>query len=225
LLTSFFPVVLRVDSSEVTKNTLVPGLLVFRVLDEKDSNNRLHHGYQLLYTGDMRLALAGLLTCTVVSKTAVEVVMPACSDGFLLSFNDYKQAVKSKKKMSAAVLRAHTAAANKMVQNKALQTVKILVSFEDTGEELTNAVFSDSSHPLGEVKPKAVVLANDVELSGKQYKTATLYAGFLIARVEQEERMAELTSKTATSNLAEELADDLQGMTVDEDDDDNDEYE
>lgn len=210
-----FAVVLAVDSSEVTKNSLVPGLLVFRVLDQADGDNRLHHGYQLLYTGDMQLALDGLLTCTVVSETTVEIVMPVCSDGFLLSFNKFKESVKSKKKMSNAVLRAHATAANKMVRNKDLQTIKILVDFEKTEEELTNAVFSPSSQRFGAVKPKAIVLEDDVVLNLKSYHTTTLYAGFLIARVEQEERMAEISIQSQSSNLADELAEGVEGMNMD----------
>jgi hypothetical protein len=215
------PVVVRVDSSEVTKNTLVPGLLVFRVLDEKDDKNRLHHGYQLLFTGDIQLALDGLLTCTIISAQEVEVVMPACSDAFVLSFNKYKQSVKAKKKMSSAVLRAHATAANKMVQNRDLQTIKILVSFENTEEELTNGVFSSSAKQFGVVKPKAVVVEDDAMVHSKGYTTSTLFAGFLIARVEHEERMADVDTNKSTSNLAEELADDMGGMGMDESDDDD----
>jgi hypothetical protein len=217
LVLTFRAVILHVDSSDVTKNTLLPGLLVFRVLDEIDKDNRLHHGYQILFTGDIQLALDGMLTCTVVSKTDVEVVVPSTCDSFLLSFNKYKGLVKRKKKMSDAVLRAHATAANKMMQNRDLQSMKILISFKNTGEELTNSVFSASTQQTGAVQPKAVVLEDEVEFNSTTYQTSTLYAGFLIARVEEEERMA-VMGNPPTSNLADELAGDVAGMGMDDND-------
>jgi hypothetical protein len=65
------------------------------------------------------------------------------------------------------------------------------------------------------VKPKAIVLEDDVVLNLKSYHTTTLYAGFLIARVEQEERMAEISIQSQSSNLADELAEGMEGMNMD----------
>ena len=74
----------------MTKNCLVPGLLIFCVLDMVDEDEEFfHHGYQLLYTGNVQLALDDKLTVTVIDPTAIEVVMPAVSDAFLKNFDDY----------------------------------------------------------------------------------------------------------------------------------------
>ena len=74
-----------------------------------------HHGYQLLYTGNVQLALDDKLTVTVIDPTAIEVVMPAVSDAFLKNFDDYISIVKWRKKFLAQIRKAQLSAASKDV--------------------------------------------------------------------------------------------------------------
>lgn len=214
-------VIVNVDSADVNKNALVPGLLLFRVLNERDGNSRLHHAYQLLFLGDMELALGGSLSVSMLSPTAVEVVMPACSDVFLLHFDEFQRALKAKKKMSKAALRSHTIAANKMLNDKSFQLIKVLILFDKTGEQLTNAVFSPTGDALGTVHPKAFVVEHDFVEEGKTnaHHATTLVAGFIMARVESDERMAEIKLPRPVASLADEISDGVEGTEWGDDDD------
>lgn len=172
-----------VDSAEVSKNTLMPNLLIFCVLDKPDANNRLHHCYQLMFTGDIKLAFDGMLSATVVSPTSIAVEMPACHSSFIYNFDAYKSAAVTKKKMSSGSIRSQTSVANKMLQDAKLQKVKVLVVFDNTGETLTNAVFSSTESPLGTIDPKALVVEEVTKgaKGGRDVLVPTLYCGFLVA--------------------------------------------
>jgi hypothetical protein len=219
---SDYDIVVRVDSHEVTKNTLVPGLIVVRVLDEKDKNNRLHHSYHLMYSGDVGLAVDGKLTATLIGPTAIEVVMPAFTSSFLTNFEAVKSAVREKKKVSSSSMKAFTTAANKIANNEDTQTIKVLVLFDDTGEELTNGVFSESAQRFGTIPPKAVIFEGTFDINGTTYHETSLYCGFIVARVETEERMAAVATPMRGNALAADLAAGMEGtnMTYDDTDDD-----
>jgi hypothetical protein len=202
--------IVYVDSEEVTKNTLVPGLTVFRVLNQQDSRDRLHHGYELVYTGDVQLAAQGSLSCTLISPTAAEVVMPACSDVFLLNFRALQRAAEGK--LTNAEMGPLPSAINKMVKNPELRKIKVLVLFDKTGEELTNGVFSGSVEQLGIVKPKTLIISDDFEEAGGAFERTTLFVTFFIPRVEAEERMAKVGVPLSSNLVGDALADHVQGM-------------
>jgi hypothetical protein len=221
---TLFIVVFEVSSADVERHVVLPGLLLFRLLDEPDDKHRLHHAYQFAYQGDPQLAIVDeCLGVTVISSTAVSIVMPACSDVWMKHFKDLQQKMKKNKKLTLAGKNSQTTLHNYMLHDKDLQTFKVLVLFDKTGEELTNAVFSSRDEPhaspeesrYGRVKPKAVLLSSSFEFNGRKKECTTLYSCFTIARVEKALRMEVITEPTAKSNeLAEDLAEGMEGMSV-----------
>jgi hypothetical protein len=202
--------VVNVDSEEVTKNTLVPGLQIFRVLNQQDSAHRLYHGYQFLFTGDLQLAAKGMLNCTVVAANAVEVVMPACADIFVHNFAGFERAALGK--FTLAEMEPLPTAVSKMVKDKDLQKIKVLILFDKTGEELTNAVFSPTKEQLGAVLPKTVTVSDTFEEAGSTFHRTTLFVSYFIPRVELEERVAKIGTPVSSNLVGDALANHVQGM-------------
>jgi len=209
-----------VDSAEVTKNVLLPGLQVFRLLDEIDGDRRLHHTYQLVYTGDPQAALeAGALSASLVSPTEVAVVMPSVSGAFAFHYEEVKARLQRKRKTTTAALKAHTTAVNNYTQNKSLHRFHVLVKFDKTDEELTNKVWTDNSSRFGTIQPKSVLIPTEFIQGGQTIRSTELFVAWNVARVEQTKRYEELKGKPDDDNLvADDLSveADMDGMNFDE---------
>lgn len=212
-----------VDSSEVTKNILLPGLQVFRLLDEVDEDGRLHHTYQIVYTGDAEAGLAsGSLSATLVSPTEVAVVMPGVSGAFLYHYSDVEASLTRKLKTSSSASRAHTTAVNHYTEDPDSHRFKALVKFDKTYEELTNKVWSDPTDQFGVIHPKSILIATEYQHLETDFSSTELFVTWNIARVEPSKRYQELKGKKNQANLVADglsvdigsLAGNLDGMDV-----------
>ena len=177
---SFLSVVVHIDSAEVTKNCLLPMLQVFCMLDKVDADNHFHHVYQILFTGDMELAVARNLLATLVSEMAVLVEMPACVGSFINNYALVNAKMVERGKTMEAAAKAQTSAVGNYVRNKELQKFKVLMDFKKTGEKLTNEVFSPGSSNRA-ILPKSVIIQVLFGYKGKAYNCTNLYVGFTIA--------------------------------------------
>lgn len=206
---------MTVDDAEVNNHCLLPGLQVFRLLDEVDENNRLHHAYQLLYSGDMELALKGNLSATVVSKTGVLLELPVCVGSFINAFPSVKKQMRSKGKTTTAAAKAQTSAVVKYNSNKEMQKFRVLVEFKGTGETLANEVFSPGSSDTGVILPKSIIVQIPFDYNGKLYERTDLFVGFTVARVEPTVRMAVVAKSVDKGNLvADDLAEEVDEMSL-----------
>ena len=171
---------------------LATNLLIFRITDHVDGKQRLHNGYQILYTGDYRAALQGFLTVTLESPTTVLVTMPAVPSSFLYHNPSVVRQIQDRKYSTRSVQNSYSTAVSKILAEPSLQVVKILINFDHTGEELTNEVFSPSFVPTGAIVPEVTGIKLSQTYNGIAYSTTELYAAFNVARVEEEVRTAEI---------------------------------
>ena len=207
------------DSAEVNRNWLLPGLQMFRLYDEIDDNNRLWHAYQLCFIGDMAMGLTpGHLSCTVIDENKALLVMPIIPGMFVHGFKQLRRILAKKGKMTLASSKAMANAVNKYKKNKELIRYKVLIVFDRTGETITNAAFSKKKELTGTVSPKTAIVPHTYERNEKKYKTHNLVVTWTIARQEEEERYGDVVSDNEVED-EDAVGDDL---SDDDDDDDDD---
>lgn len=140
------PVVVYLDSNEVTDNVLSANLMIFRITDYQDFNQpqprQLHNGYQILYVGDYMNSLTGHLHAELITPTQVLVTMPAAPYSFTNRQKHLHSILERETALLPGVGKSYTTAASKMRNKKSnMMTCQVLVDFEGTGEQLTNDVF------------------------------------------------------------------------------------
>lgn len=201
-----------VDSSEVAVNVVATNLMIFRLVDYQDSKKRLHNGYQILYTGDLKAATDGLLTATLVDDTTIVVSMPAVPNSVLSRWQEVNRAFEVKGYGTGSVKNSQTTGISKLANNPELQQVHIQIKFDKTGETITNEVFSPHSIPFGAIAPQVTPFQSTVQYGSdsKVYATTDLFVAFNVTRVELAVRMAEIRQPSDTNPIAAEL----QGMNV-----------
>lgn len=211
------------DCAEVCKNCLLPNLSVFRVYDEIDGDNRLHHSYQLQYTGDMETGLEqDLLRAEVITPTKVVVVVPVSSAVLLNHYDSLKAQMVRQGKVTSAAAKSHSTGVTNYNSDKALKKFRLLISFEKTGETLTNEVWTPRSGQLGVIKPKSTLFNRTVKFNDTDYETTDLVVLWTVARVEPTKRYSVVQQQQTAGNL---VFDDLSagatagiaGMNVDDD--------
>lgn len=80
--------------------------------------------------------------------------------------------------------------------------IKVLINFERTGKEVTNAVWTPGSNPFGEVQPKTCRIDHTFLHRGKSRSATLLVVGWNIARVEKEERYGDVGSSNEDDDNA-----------------------
>ena len=215
--------IFHITDSEVKHNALVPTMQLFCLLDEPDPQNanketkRLHHGYQFLYTGDPELAIDGHVSVTLLDDTDVEFEVPATVGSFAKHYDDARQQIQRKKKLSKASYNAQSTGVTHYMNDPLLLKLKYLVKFEQTGETLSNSVFDVNAEQFGAVRPKTAIVTGKFTNGGIVYPTATLYAQFSIARVEPTVRQRGVAQRrAAVSLIADDLNDDGEDHMSDE---------
>lgn len=210
--------VFEIEDSEIPENAILPTLQIFRLYDVPDEKHRLHHGYQILFNGDPRMAIEGHVTCKLISATEVVVELPGPPSSFTHNFQATSAMLQRKKKTTHAALLAHASAVGRYQEDTSLMKLKYLLKFDKTGETLTNSVYSPGKPRFGAIHPKSTFVSSSFTHNGKTYSTTEIYAAFNIARVEKTVRMAIISPKKKSGSL---LADDLDddesaGMNTDE---------
>lgn len=196
-------------------NAVLPTLQLFRLVDVKDDNDHLHHGYQFLFTGDPEMALKGHLSCTITGDSTVELTIPGPAASFVNNYKETVDELKRKKKILQPACNAHATAIGRYQEYKDLVRCKYLFKFDNTGEKLTNAVFSSGGQRFGPVQPTTALIVRAFEFGGKAYPTTDLYAAFNIARVEPRPRKAIVSEKKSGNLVVDSLLEDVQGMNLD----------
>lgn len=192
-----------VDSHEVTVNVLAPSLMVFRINDYCDKKNQLHNGYQLLITAcDYSAAMKGKAQAFLVDRTTVLVKLPAVPSSFLKHYSAIRTAMETNHVLIDPVKNSHTTAISKLLENKDLQVVNILVKFDRTGEELTNATFTaermeDDFEEYGEIFPEPVSIEVTQNMKAREYQNLEMYVAFNIGRIENEVRRGQVKKPKA----------------------------
>lgn len=187
--------------------------MIFRLVDYKDSNNRLHNGYQILVTGDLKTATSGLLVATLIDETTISVSMPAVPNSIMNRWQAVNRAMEAKGYKTQAVKNSQTTAISKLVSSTALQQVHILIKFDHTGERVSNDVFSPRSVPFGPIAPQVTPFESTFHLTSdaaREYSSTELFVAFNVTRVEADERMGEIRQPNPTNPIEAEL----QGMNV-----------
>lgn len=193
--------------------------MIFRLIDHVDKEDRLHNGYQILYTGgDFAAAINGLVSVKLIDELSVLVSIPAVPNSMLQHTSAIILQMKTAGHPVECVENSYNTAVSKLLSNQSRQLVHFLVKFDKTGETLTNEVFSPNAVPDGPVQPFPIVFEGKQQCKGKHYKNTEMYAAYNIARVEDEDRMAKVQKPKAVSDnlLLENL-----GMTFDNDSDDD----
>lgn len=148
---------MKVDSSEVRVNVIGPNVLLFRITDyigKMDGKKAYFHGYQILYTGDYRAAIGGLLKCEITSDTVVTIYVPCVTSSLLHCFETWTDEMTKMGHPVYCVQGAYTSALSKFLANQKLQYVAYAIDFGETGETLDNSIFSSGKGD--EVLPRAV---------------------------------------------------------------------
>lgn len=184
---------------------------IFRLLDVPNPRDgkespRLHHGYQLLFTGDPQLAIDGHVSVSLVSATEIEFEVPSTVAAFAVNYKAASKQLKRKKKLSKLAFKAHSTAADQYDEDPSLLKLKYRVDIGKMGETLTNGVFDASGKTYGVVRPQTAIVEDKFEFKGKEYPTMHLFAQFNIARVEATVRRGEVGKKKTGKSL---IADDL----------------
>ena len=194
--------IVYIDSAEVTRNYILPGLQIFRLHNEKDDKEQLHHGYQILYVGDLEMGvIAGNLKCEVMSPTEIAVTIPAVPGVMVNAFSYFNRILHSKGKTSKPAKQAQATAVMAYKKDKTLALVKVLLRFERTGETITNRTWSNTKDHTGVVKPKVCKMPHQTSYKGKAIDVTYLVVGWNIARVEIEERYDDVNSDDDDGNL------------------------
>jgi len=202
-----FAEVFYIESSDIDKTLLFPGLHLFRVTDHEDSQHRLHHGYQVLFIGDPEMAIEeGMLSCTLINETQLEICVPGTVASFFKDYASTHRILKQKKKTSKPARVAHSIVISRFQEDPSLMQLKYLIDVSRTGETLTNTVFTPGSERFGPVRPKSSLIERVFHRGSTQHVTTDLYAAFNVARVEKTIRKALVTEKQRSTNL---VADDL----------------
>ena len=216
MLPIFNTEIIQISDPEVSKNVLVPPTLqLFRLVDHRDEKDHLHHGYQILYTGDPEMALDGNMTVTLTGDTTVEVEMPATVASFAKDYEQTKRQLKNKNKTTKAASKAHASAVGNYADDNELLKVKFLLEFRGTGETLTNAVFSGPKQ-FGPVRPKTCFVTRSIIFNGEEYPTTDLYAAFNIARVEPRVRQGKVKTKSGVNLMTAGLEEETASMNLNE---------
>jgi len=144
------------DTELQRANCIVPNLFISRILDKKDGQDRLHHGYSILFVNadiesvvdDQQPAKA-----FVVDATRVLVEVPSCSTSLLHHFGSIEGQLERNQRGGAydePLSKSHNTLVDQLSSSGRLQKFRVLIEFNN-GEELTNIPFSGADTRFGEI--------------------------------------------------------------------------
>lgn len=200
-------------------NCIVPNLFISRILDKSDSQNRLHHGYSILFintdiesaVGDDQPAKA-----FVVDETHVLIEIPSSSTSLLQHFASIEPQLERNQRggeYDEPLSKSHNTLVDQLSSSSRLRKFRILIEFCN-GEELTNIPFSGTDTRFGEIPQLPRATNRTVDFAGMQIPLAEMYTMFQFARLERETRKLKTNTQTKTNLAAEDLTDMLAGMRV-----------
>lgn len=207
--------VFTISDPEDFANILVPTLQLFRLHNIKDDKGQIHHGYEVLFTGDPRMGT--LVTVTLVSATKLVVTVPNAPGSFTHDYGSTtNEQLLDKDKTSEPQTMARATAIDRYTNDPELLVHKYLIDIEQTDETLTNSVVNPGTPRFGPVKPKACFVSGVFKHKSREYPTSELYSSFRVARLEPFPRFDNPQDRKNTSGnlVMDELDSDMHGMNI-----------
>lgn len=201
LTTLVYAATFEITDKEVLRNELLPNLLVFRLQDDKDSNNQYHNGYEVVIIADLRHLIGGLYKATLLSDYEMELVLPTTPASFLEDYSTLQRAMVGWDTLNAAAVKAHETCRAGIMNDSDRKTLKILIRFR-TGEKLTNVLYSPESVPYGEIEPAPTPYETSHVWKGRNWKHTEVWLAFKVSRVEGTARFVAPDASSIISNRA-----------------------
>jgi len=195
----------------------VPNLLISRILDRVDDQQRLHHGYAFLYIGNIEAtSTKQIVEAFVVDSTKVLLEIPSVSGSLLNHFGAVEQQLLNGVvggDYSEPLSKSHNTLVDQLTTHNRLQKYRVLVEFNNN-EELTNVPFGGSEGQFGEIPPLVRAVNHAVRHHDKEIPVFEMYMVFEVARVENETRKEKTTARHQSNPAADALKAKLQGMQL-----------
>lgn len=196
--------IIVVTSSECEDPRILSGLTIHRILDHVDTaNNQRHHGYEIRTSGDVRDVLMGLLKAELLDGTDIKVTLPAGeAHAFVYSYAKLRTEMAQQGTSNEACARAHITD-GATLRSEEYKTQEVIIRIE-TGEELTNAIFTPSRSPYGEIEPALTTLVEDYEIRldhTEQMRNTTAHISWKVTRVENFFRSAGANKDAGDTNI------------------------
>lgn len=184
------------------RTALLTKLHVFRLTDDIDSQQQMHHGWEIAITGDLRSVALGFYKAELISDTEVVITVPSYDQGFAHDYDQLRAELVKWSYYNAAAEKAHTVSRSALASNQVPSTLKFLIKFR-TGELLTNTLYSPASVPLGEITPQVTPFSTDYTIGSTVYTSWNAWITWKVSRVEENKRMSTFKrTPTASVGLA-----------------------
>ena len=128
-----------------------------RILDKKDANGCLHHGYSFLYMNTDIESATGEehepAKAFVVDETRVIIEIPSASNSLLRHFEEIEPQLERNQrggKYDESISKANNTLVDQLLASDCLKKFRVLVKFEN-GEELTNIPFAATEERFGRI--------------------------------------------------------------------------